>query len=57
MAKLDASAAALGRKIAFHRARRGLSQREFGAIVSQSETWPGFGRRSGVLVAAKSTYH
>jgi DNA-binding XRE family transcriptional regulator len=39
MGKLDASAAALGRKIAFYRARRGLSQREFGAIVHRSETW------------------
>ncbi len=39
MPKLDASATALGRKIAFFRARRGLSQREFGVIVSRSETW------------------
>jgi transcriptional regulator with XRE-family HTH domain len=39
MTRLDASAAALGRKIAFHRARRGLSQRDFGAIIERSETW------------------
>jgi len=39
MGKLDASSASLGRKIAFHRARRGLSQRDFGAIIDRSETW------------------
>jgi transcriptional regulator with XRE-family HTH domain len=39
MGKLDASAVALGRKVAFHRARRGLSQRDFGALVNRSETW------------------
>jgi transcriptional regulator with XRE-family HTH domain len=39
MGKLDASAASLGRKIAFHRTRRGLSQRDFGALVHRSETW------------------
>ena len=39
MAKLDASAVALGRKIAFFRTARGLSQREFGALVDRSEAW------------------
>jgi transcriptional regulator with XRE-family HTH domain len=39
MVKIDASAVALGRKIAFHRGRRGLSQRDFGALVHRSETW------------------
>jgi transcriptional regulator with XRE-family HTH domain len=39
MAKVDASAVALGRKVAFYRARRGLSQRDFGALVDRSETW------------------
>lgn len=39
MAKIDASAVTLGRKIAFHRTRRGLSQRDFGAMVDRSETW------------------
>ncbi|HKT03751.1 MAG TPA: helix-turn-helix transcriptional regulator [Rugosimonospora sp.] len=39
MAKIDASTVALGRKIAFHRARRGLSQRDFGAMIDRSETW------------------
>src|SRR5262249_33866450 len=28
-----------GRKIAFHRAQRGLSQRDFGAMIDRSETW------------------
>lgn len=41
MVKIDASAVALGRKIAFHRGRRGLSQRDFGALVDRSETWVG----------------
>jgi transcriptional regulator with XRE-family HTH domain len=35
----DPPARALGRKIAFHRTRRGLSQRDFGAMVDRSETW------------------
>ena len=35
----DASARALGRKIAFYRGQRGLSQRDFGALVDRSETW------------------
>jgi transcriptional regulator with XRE-family HTH domain len=35
----DRSARALGRKVAFHRSRRGLSQRDFGAMVDRSETW------------------
>src|SRR6266542_439792 len=39
MGKLDASAAALGRKIAFYRGQRGLSQRDFGAMIDRSETW------------------
>lgn len=36
---IDASARALGRKIAFHRAQRGLSQRDFGAMIERSEAW------------------
>jgi len=39
MAKIDESAVALGRKVAFFRTRRGLSQRDFGALVDRSETW------------------
>lgn len=35
----DASARALGRKIAFYRGQRGLSQRDFGAMIDRSETW------------------
>jgi transcriptional regulator with XRE-family HTH domain len=35
----DAAARALGRKIAFHRGQRGLSQRDFGALIDRSETW------------------
>jgi transcriptional regulator with XRE-family HTH domain len=35
----DAAARALGRKIAFHRAQRGWSQRDFGALIDRSETW------------------
>jgi transcriptional regulator with XRE-family HTH domain len=35
----DASARALGRKVAFHRMRRGLSQRDLAAAISRSETW------------------
>jgi transcriptional regulator with XRE-family HTH domain len=35
----DPAARALGRKIAFHRTQRGLSQRDFGAIIDRSETW------------------
>ncbi len=30
---------ALGRKIAFHRKRRGLSQKEFAALIDRSEAW------------------
>jgi transcriptional regulator with XRE-family HTH domain len=39
MTKIDESAVALGRKVAFFRTRRGLSQRDFGALVDRSETW------------------
>ncbi|HEX8630245.1 MAG TPA: helix-turn-helix transcriptional regulator [Catenuloplanes sp.] len=35
----DASARALGRKIAFYRGQRGLSQRDFSAMIERSETW------------------
>lgn len=35
----DPAARALGRKIAFHRGQRGLSQRDFGAMIDRSETW------------------
>jgi transcriptional regulator with XRE-family HTH domain/tetratricopeptide (TPR) repeat protein len=35
----DAAARALGRKVAFHRTQRGLSQRDFGAMIDRSETW------------------
>lgn len=35
----DPAARALGRKIAFHRAQKGWSQREFGALIDRSETW------------------
>src|SRR5262249_3327822 len=30
---------ALGRKIAFHRKRRGLSQKEFAGLLARSEAW------------------
>ena len=35
----DAAARALGRKVAFHRVQRGLSQRDFGSMIDRSETW------------------
>lgn len=35
----DAAARALGRKVAFFRGQRGLSQRDFGAMIDRSETW------------------
>jgi transcriptional regulator with XRE-family HTH domain len=38
---MDPAARALGRKIAFHRTGRGLTQRDFGALISRSETWVG----------------
>ena len=35
----DPSARALGRKIAFYRNQRGLSQKHFGDLIGRSETW------------------
>lgn len=35
----DPSARSLGRKIAFYRSQRGLSQRDFAAMIERSETW------------------
>src|SRR5215472_16946934 len=35
----DSAARALGRKVAFHRTQRGLSQRDFAAMIDRSETW------------------
>jgi transcriptional regulator with XRE-family HTH domain len=35
----DAAAKSLGRKIAFYRNQRGLSQRHFGALIERSEAW------------------
>ena len=35
----DPAARALGRRIAFYRTQRGLSQRDFAAMIDRSETW------------------
>ncbi|WP_155373696.1 helix-turn-helix domain-containing protein [Catellatospora vulcania] len=35
----DPGARALGRRIAFYRSQRGLSQRDFAAMIDRSETW------------------
>jgi transcriptional regulator with XRE-family HTH domain len=36
---LPNDAKALGRRVAFHRSKRGLSQKELGAQINRSESW------------------
>jgi transcriptional regulator with XRE-family HTH domain len=36
---LPNDAKALGRRVAFHRGKRGLSQKELGAHINRSESW------------------